>query len=177
MKELVAAVGQRHAHFVYGVCRGLDDSQVIQRQKAKTLLAAKNFECSHDVDVAVWWLKILARELVERMSYEEKQHNRYSRTLTCSYRLFSLASNGFTNISRTQTMPGANVKNRVDAIVELGRRELLKAIESGIDHRLPISFVSLTGSNFYERALGKVGTLLRTLSLRVVSNFRCAFVF
>lgn len=157
LEELEAAVGPRHARFLWGICRGLDDSEVVQRQKAKTLLAAKNFESSRRVDVAVSWLRILARELVERMTFEEKHHNRFPRTLTCTFRLYSPAIRAFTNVSRGHAMPGPSVNKRADVLVDVAHGLLVKTIESGVDYRLPISFVGLTGSNFLERAVGKVG--------------------
>lgn len=157
LERLEAAVGPRHARFLWGICRGMDDSEVVQRQKAKTLLAAKNFESSHRVDAAVSWLRILAQELVERMSFEEKHHNRFPRTLTCTFRLHCRATSAFTNVSRAHAMPGPSVKNRAGALVDIAHGLLVKTIESGIDYRLPINFVGLTGSNFSERAVGKVG--------------------
>lgn len=156
MEDLESALGPRHARFVWEICRGYDDSEVIQRQMAKTLLAAKNFESSNSVEVAVSWLKILASELVDRMTYEEKHHNRFPRTLTCTFRLFSVSAKNFTNISRAHVMPGAIVKNRVNAMIEISHGVLLKLLESGLEYRLPISFVGLTGSHFLERAMGKV---------------------
>jgi hypothetical protein len=129
---------------------------VIRRREAKTLLAAKSFDRSLRVDVAVSWLRILARELVDRLAYEEEYHRRYARTLTCTYRLLGCATNAVTTISRTHAMPSENVHSRADALVAIAHGLLVKALEGGAEYRLPINFVGLTGSNFASRASGKV---------------------
>lgn len=130
--------------------RGEDHSEVIRRREAKTLLAAKSFAPTSNLGTACSWLKLLADELAERLSYEQTHHRRYASTLTCSFRLQS-AHEGSISLSRSADMPSENVKDRAVAIVEIAKRILQKLI-GGNEHKFPISFCGLTGSNFRKRA-------------------------
>lgn len=157
LEKLEALVGKRHAQYLWGVCNGIDESEVIQRRAARTLLAAKNFEKSMNVGRAVSWMHLLAREIVERLDHEEKQNRRFARTLTCSFRLLDSRSRQMSTISRSDSMPADVVKDRLGAIVDIARRLLFKALE-GVEHTLPISFIGISGSNFVSRSRGKVST-------------------
>lgn len=154
MDALRSAVGSHSASFVWNVVRGHDYSQVVAREQVKTVLAAKNFEISHRVETAISWLRILAKEVVERVTFEETKHNRFARSLILSARVFSCNLQSMASVSRTGRMPCETVSNREDSIVELASAMLVKIID-GPHFRLPITFVGLTAGNFAIRACGK----------------------
>lgn len=155
LEKLERLVGLRQAHFLWGVCNGQDDSEVIQRREAKSLLAAKNFEKSIKIEKVVSWMQILARELVERMEYEEKYHRRHARTLTCSFRIFESRGKRMVSISRSHAMPVETARDRPGLIVGISRSLLTKELD-GVEYSLPISFVGICATNFVSRATGKV---------------------
>jgi nucleotidyltransferase/DNA polymerase involved in DNA repair len=150
IKQLEAAVGVRSAGFVWNVVRGKDDSSVIVREQIKTLLAAKNFDSSNSLDQAAAWLRILARELVERMHFELTEHRRTARTLSLSFRVYDCRKNEIVTVSRTHVMPGESIKRREAVIVDISRAILRRAID-GVSYRLPISYVGLTAGGFSDR--------------------------
>lgn len=153
LADLSKVVGPRFGSFVYAACRGEDGSEVVRRREAKTLLAAKSFTPTSSLDIACSWLKVLAEELVERLSYEQEHHSRHASTLTCSFRLYNVQSKGAVSLSRSATMPSESVKSRAAAIVEIAK-SILQRISTGKENKFPISFCGLTGSNFQKRASG-----------------------
>lgn len=153
LDELSASVGLKNATFIWNVVRGRDDSEVVAREKVKSLLAAKNFEGTHELDRVQKWLSLLAFELVERMEFEEQFHLRCARTLTLSFRVFCCDSRTFGTVSRACVMPSPSAKYRAQAVLESAQLTLRKALD-GKKLALPISFVGLTASNFVDRAGG-----------------------
>jgi DNA polymerase eta len=151
MVDLQRAVGQKHASFIWNIARGRDDSAVIPRSKLNTILAAKNFESTRDIEKAASWLEILARELLERLKFEEASHLRIASSLTLSFRVYGCEMKGMTTASRTRAMPGETCKDRERAIIDVARACLDAALD-GPKFTLPISFLGLTAGNFVERA-------------------------
>jgi DNA polymerase eta len=151
MVDLQRAVGEKRAFFVWNIARGRDDTAVVPRNKLNAILAAKNFESTSDIEKAVSWLYILARELVERLKFEEATHLRIASTLTLSFRVYGCEMKGMTTASRTKPMPGEKCKDRESAIVDVARACLCAAL-NGPKFTLPISFLGLSAKNFVERA-------------------------
>jgi nucleotidyltransferase/DNA polymerase involved in DNA repair len=163
IKQLEAAVGERSALFVWNVVRGKDDSSVIVREQVKTLLAAKNFEPTSRVDDAVSWLRILARELVGRMDFEQREHHRSAKSLSLSFRIYDCRKKEMATVSRTQAMPSNSVNNREYVIVDIATSILNHSID-GITYRFPLNFVGLTASGFTNRA-HDASSIMRFLSV------------
>jgi DNA polymerase eta len=151
MKDLKEAVGEKNAVFIWNIARGRDDSAVTERSNLNTLLAAKNFGSTCDINKASAWLSILARELVERLKFEEGTHKRVASSLTVSFRVYGCEIKGMTTVSRTKPMPSESCKDRERAIVSVAR-SCLDATLDGRKFKLPISFLGLTGGGFVERA-------------------------
>jgi len=74
------------AQFVYEIIRGIDNNPIVSREKAKSMLASKNFGRESDWDGIRKWLKVLASEIHERMTTDEQRNKRRAKTLTVGFR-------------------------------------------------------------------------------------------
>lgn len=154
IETLEKALGQRKlAEFVYNSVRGKDDSEVSERDKTKSLLAAKSFGSQYSLTPAEkQWLPILAEELTERLLADLELYNRDAKTLVVSFRLKAADGiSGMLSASRSTPMPAAAVEGRADAILSSAIRVLRRAVQEK-QFTFPITFVGLTATNFLDRA-------------------------
>lgn len=151
--ELTRLVGPRFGAFVYAACRGEDESEVVRRREANTVLAAKSFAATSSLPTALSWLRVLADEVADRLAYQEAHHRRYASTLVCSFRVHSRKLHAPVSLNRSGAMPSRNLNDRPAAILDAATRTLAKLL-AGNEYRFPISFCGLTGANFVARAHG-----------------------
>eukprot|EP00177_Eucheuma_denticulatum_P003399 GFKZ01006140.1.p2 GENE.GFKZ01006140.1~~GFKZ01006140.1.p2 ORF type:complete len:525 (-),score=89.92 GFKZ01006140.1:3967-5541(-) len=154
MEALEAKLGRKFAEFVYQSVRGEDETKVKERDKTKSLLAAKSFQRSMSLEPAEKkWLPILAEELAERVAIESELHNRQARTLVISFRVRQAEGQaGMVTASRSVPMPAAGVEGRAEPILKLAIGVLRKVMKEEKQFTFPINFVGLTGANFLDRA-------------------------
>lgn len=154
METLEKALGGRKmATFVYNSVRGKDDSEVTERDKTKTLLAAKSFASQHSLaPVEKHWLPILAEELAERLLEDLELYNRDAKNLVISFRLKAADGvSGMISASRSTPMPAAAVEARASAILSCAVKVLRRAVQEQ-QFTFPITFIGLTATNFVDRA-------------------------
>lgn len=154
LERLEERVGSKFGRFVYESVRGIDESEVRERDKTKSLLAAKSFQRAMTLEpVERKWLPILAEELAERVGVESELHNREARTLVVSFRVKAAGSKGeMVSGSRSAEMPLGGVEGRAEAIFKMGIGILRKVMKEEKQYSFPINFVGLTGTNLLERA-------------------------
>ncbi|CAN8061633.1 unnamed protein product [Agarophyton chilense] len=154
MVTLIQKLGNRKsAQFVHKCVRGIDESEVVEREATKSLLAAKNFKEEHSLDITEkQWLPLLSEELNNRMIADSETNKRDAKTLTVSFRVKMAGGHVRLNASRSTVMPQANSQKRVDAIVAAALMVLKNAMFKEGQFAFPISFIGLTATNFSERA-------------------------
>lgn len=151
-------VNPKFAEFVYNSVRGVDETEVTERGKTKSLLAAKSFKGQYSLDpVKETWLPLLAEELAERLLDDTDLNNRDAKTLTVSFRLKenSHTPGGEFNMisaSRSTAMPALGADGRSAAILSTSINILEKVIRDEKKFCFPITFVGLTATNFVDRA-------------------------
>ncbi|PXF49957.1 DNA polymerase eta [Gracilariopsis chorda] len=154
MDTLERKLGKRKiADFVYKCVRGLDETEVVERESTKSLLAAKNFKDENSlITVEKQWLPLLADELNNRIIADSEANSRDARTLTISFRAKMTNGYGRVNASRSTTMPQTSNLKRTGAIVAAALLVLKTAFCKESQFAFPISFIGLTATNFSERA-------------------------
>lgn len=148
---------KKSAEFVYKCVRGIDETEVAERDKTKSILAAKNFKGEMSLDtVKMRWLPLLASEIAERMDFDSSINGRDACTLTVSFRVRCLGkSHDMVNVSRSVPMPPAHSKKRDSAIVSAALSVLVTALDREKQFSFPINFIGLTAVNFRSRATEK----------------------
>lgn len=154
MDTLEQKLGKRKiADFVYKCVRGLDETEVVEREATKSLLAAKNFKDENSlVTVEKQWLPLLAEELNTRIIADSEANSRDARTLTVSFRAKMRNGQGRVNASRSTAMPHIGNLKRTRAIVTAALVVLQNAFYKEDQFAFPISFIGLTATNFSDRA-------------------------
>lgn len=157
MEELQSKLeNHKFAEFVYNSVRGIDDSEVRERDKTKSFLAAKSFKSQFSLSsVEETWIPLLADELAERLMVDSELNNRDAKTLTISFRMKSANSSGngaMVNASRSAHMPAMAAGGRSNGIVSTAVSILRKVIREEKQFTFPITFVGLTATNFIDRA-------------------------
>ncbi|KAI0564071.1 DNA polymerase Y-family [Gracilaria domingensis] len=144
---------QKAAEFVYKCVRGIDESEVVEREATKSLLAAKSFKAENSLEtIEKQWLPLLSEELNNRMIADSDTNNRDARTLTVSFRVRMAGGHTRLNASRSTAMPQASCQRRVDAIIAAALMMLKNAMFKEGHFAFPISFIGLTATNFLARA-------------------------
>lgn len=156
-EQLQSKLGhQKFAEFVYNSVRGIDESEVKERDKAKSLLAAKSFRGQMGLSVVEQtWLPLLADELAERLMVDAELNNRDAKTLTISFRMKSATSQGnwtMVTASRSAIMPPIGAEGRSNEILSSSVNVLRKVAREEKQFTFPITFVGLTATNFSDRA-------------------------
>ncbi|WPT17959.1 DNA polymerase eta [Picochlorum sp. SENEW3] len=83
---LVAKFGTEKSSWVHDMIQGRDSEDVKEREKQKSMLAAKSFAASSDITVIERWISILAAELAPRMKSDYETYNRRPKTLGVHFR-------------------------------------------------------------------------------------------
>eukprot|EP00178_Gracilaria_changii_P002647 TRINITY_DN1395_c0_g1_i1.p1 TRINITY_DN1395_c0_g1~~TRINITY_DN1395_c0_g1_i1.p1 ORF type:complete len:526 (+),score=67.01 TRINITY_DN1395_c0_g1_i1:157-1734(+) len=154
LETLEKKLGNRKsANFVYKCVRGIDDSEVVEREATKSLLAAKNFKPEDSLKtVEKQWLPLLSEELNNRMIADRQTNNRDARTLKVSFRVKMVGGHTRLNVSRSTAMPQTSCENRVGSIVDAALTVLKNAMFKEGQFAFPISFIGLTATNFASKA-------------------------
>lgn len=85
--KLQSKFGPERASWILDLVHGLDgDSEVLQKERTKSMLAAKSFSPTSDLKVIARWFGILASELESRMKTDLEMYNRKPKTLVLSFR-------------------------------------------------------------------------------------------
>lgn len=100
-ENLVACLGPERAAMVASLARGQDDSPVVEKERTKSMLAAKSFEQTSDMGVISRWLSILSLELEGRMRTDLRTYHRRPKTLALTFRSVSVRR----EMSRRSAMP------------------------------------------------------------------------
>lgn len=144
---------RKSAEFVYKCVRGIDESKVVARDMAKSLLAAKSFDPERDLNaVETTWIPLLADELTSRLDYDIQTNERDASTLTISFRAISTKNNDYVSASRSTEIPHGHGKARKAEIVKTAIATIRTVVLKDNQYRLPISFIGLTATNFVQRA-------------------------
>ncbi|VDI76571.1 DNA polymerase eta [Mytilus galloprovincialis] len=115
-------------HWIYELCRGIEQEAVSARQLPKSIGCSKNFQgktCLDTKEKVQHWLKELSEEVVERLEKDREDNNRSAKSLTVSVRYLAkpssisvsracavvkydsqkFASDAFTLIQKLNTLP------------------------------------------------------------------------
>ena len=91
---IMARLGPERGSWVLQLARGLDNSPVVEKERTKSMLAAKSFEpldAKSDIEAIKRWLEILSSELEGRMKADLRDARRRARTLVLTFRSHSKA--------------------------------------------------------------------------------------
>lgn len=83
---LVANFGAEKSSWILDMIQGRDSEDVKEKEKQKSMLAAKSFAASSDIAVIERWISILAAELAPRMKSDYETYNRRPKTLGVHFR-------------------------------------------------------------------------------------------
>jgi len=125
--------GAKNAAYIWDCLSGIDDDQVLARARIKSIVAAKQFPLTKDIESVLKWLMLLSSEIYERVSFDSQEFSREPKSLT-----IHVAS-----VSRVCTYPSPC--KSADEIFKQAQSLLDKAGGRSI---LPLSYLSLTASNF-----------------------------
>ncbi|GAB4815874.1 hypothetical protein N2152v2_002920 [Parachlorella kessleri] len=83
---LVARFGEERAAWIEQAVRGVSHEAVEERERPKSMLAAKTINPTSDLAALQRWFQVLAEELASRMATDEAQYRRRPRNLIVHYR-------------------------------------------------------------------------------------------
>ena len=92
METLVKTFGIEKSKWIADAVRGINNDPVEEKERPKSMLAAKSFTATSDVSVLQRWFGILAAELAPRMATDEEMFKRQARTLSVHFRGGMMAS-------------------------------------------------------------------------------------
>ena len=81
--------GQERAQWISLAVRGKNNDPVQEKEKPKSLLAAKSFESTSDFSILYKWMSILVAELVPRMILDQNMYQRKAKTLALYFRKYN----------------------------------------------------------------------------------------
>ncbi len=85
--KLQARFGPERAAWILDLAHGFDgNAEVVQKERTKSMLAAKSFTATSDLKIIARWFDILASELESRMKTDLQMYNRRPKTLGVSFR-------------------------------------------------------------------------------------------
>lgn len=106
--KLQSKFGPERALWILDLVHGMDgNAEVVQKERTKSMLAAKSFAATSDLQVISRWFDILASELESRMKSDLEMYNRRPKTLGVSFRSKS-CSQDRTRQSPMPKMPHGN---------------------------------------------------------------------
>jgi DNA polymerase eta len=139
-EALQAKFGVEKSKWIINHAHGQDDSAVVERERQKSMLAAKSFASTSDLAVVEKWLLILASELAPRMRADFQAYNRRPRTLSLHFRSASGER------TRQSPMPRLSPENPCKKTIASAAMEIFKtrcAVEG-----LPCSRLAISASDF-----------------------------
>mmetsp|Transcript_48730 Transcript_48730/g.54526 ORF Transcript_48730/g.54526 Transcript_48730/m.54526 type:complete len:736 (+) Transcript_48730:144-2351(+) len=88
-------LSEEAAHFVFQACRGIENEAVKETTGAlvKSITAFKSFPATKShTDIFDMWLKVLSKEIIERVARDTARNNRYPKTCTLNYTYYTTSS-------------------------------------------------------------------------------------
>jgi DNA polymerase eta len=147
MEQLKAKLDDDTATWLYGIIRGLDNSEVNTRTQIKSMLSAKSFRPSiNSADQAEKWLRIFAADLYNRLVEDGLlEHKRRPKTITLHHRTGSQVS------SKQLPIPGGRTIDE-DTLFDLAGTLLGQVILEG--RAWPSLNLSLSVGGFEDGVVG-----------------------
>ena len=137
---LQAKFGEEKSKWIINHARGQDDSEVVERERQKSMLAAKSFTSTSDLAVIEKWLLILASELAPRMRADFQAYNRRPRTLSLHFRSASGER------TRQSPMPRLSPENPCKKTIASAAMEIFKTRCTA--EGLPCNRLAISASDF-----------------------------
>mmetsp|Transcript_10106 Transcript_10106/g.19070 ORF Transcript_10106/g.19070 Transcript_10106/m.19070 type:complete len:681 (+) Transcript_10106:148-2190(+) len=155
--ELLKRFDEKTVRWLQRVARGIDDGDVVPNLIPKSLNACKSFAPIGDIHGVEAWMKVLASELVERMTIDQATHNRRAKSLVVHFR-GSLNASHLKNWeagrtaeltgeqSRQTSMPSSKPGSapHVDTVLEAAMR----LFRSGLPNAMPCTRLSIGAVDF-----------------------------
>lgn len=86
LESLSKVFGAEKARWIVDAVHGRNNDPVEEKERPKSMLAAKSFNATSDTAVIQRWIAILAAELAPRMANDEETFRRRARTLSVHFR-------------------------------------------------------------------------------------------
>jgi hypothetical protein len=153
-ETLARTFGHERAKWIASTVKGESDDPVEEKEKPKSLLAAKSFEATSDVSVLQRWLGILAAELAPRMANDEASYKRRPKTLVLHYRQV-----GSGDRSRQAPMPRMPASGLTPEALSCAAWELFKA--RCLSHALPCVRLALSVVDFQDSPVHAAAAITR----------------
>eukprot|EP00889_Picochlorum_renovo_P004880 jgi/Picre1/31910/NNA_007258.t1 len=128
---------------------GRDSEDVKEREKQKSMLAAKSFAASSDITVIERWISILAAELAPRMKSDYETYNRRPKTLGVHFRQQPKKAGQFSSDrTRQSPMPRMPPQMPCKKILTEAAMEIFKT--RCASEAMPCVRLALSASDFVE---------------------------
>jgi len=85
-ESLIKLFGADKARWIIDAVHGRNNDPVEEKERPKSMLAAKSFNATSDTAIIQRWIAILAAELAPRMASDEETFRRRARTLSVHFR-------------------------------------------------------------------------------------------
>mmetsp|Transcript_1898 Transcript_1898/g.3423 ORF Transcript_1898/g.3423 Transcript_1898/m.3423 type:complete len:541 (-) Transcript_1898:1015-2637(-) len=140
---------EKTVQFVYNIVRGIDQAEIVEKDKPKSLQAIKSFHPGPETNWAgiERWVKVLATEIDHRMEIDEGTYKRMASKLAISYRCVSGA---FGPMVR-RAIPMCRSLSTEQSRAMLIETAALKSLRSATDFSFPCAALGLSASNFLEK--------------------------
>eukprot|EP00890_Picochlorum_soloecismus_P005649 jgi/Picsp_1/6085/NSC_03439-R1_sister chromatid cohesion protein len=148
---LSSKFGHEKARWILNAVNGNDSEPVREKKKPKSMLAAKSFQPTRDLDAIEGWFAILASELASRLQADEKMYNRKPRTLSVYYRSFhedADVDQPLGEKSRQTPMPSMPASGACKEIISQAACELF--MKRCISEAMPCSRLAIAASDFVD---------------------------
>jgi len=146
---LSSKFGHEKARWILNAVSGNDSEPVREKKKPKSMLAAKSFQPTRDLDAIKGWFVILASELASRLLSDEKMYNRKPRTLSVYYRAFyddAAADQPLGEKSRQTPMPSMPVSGPCRDVISQAAFDLF--MKRCVSEAMPCSRLAIAASDF-----------------------------
>jgi DNA polymerase eta len=146
------------SQFVFQACQGIDNEPVNETSGAlvKSITAFKSFTANKNQGEVLTWLKLLAKEIAERVAQDSARNHRYPKTCTLNYTYYTTAD-------------GKRPQDRMSARTQRQSRSYRLAFPAERES------IAAKSESLVEQAMAKLGPILKEHPLRGVglaaSNF------
>lgn len=132
--------------FIEAAVRGVSTDPVVEKERPKSMLAAKSFDSTSSLQQLKQWIDILSTELAARMTTDAKVYNRRPKTFTLYYRAAGSSK------ERTRSRPMPRWASNYNGVTT----EQLSAVawevfeKSCLQDALPCTRLAIAGSDFQD---------------------------
>jgi DNA polymerase eta len=164
---LAARLGAERAAAVAAAIRGYSPDAVEERERPRSMLAAKSFEATSDLAVLERWARVLAAELAERVAADEAAHRRRPRTLVVHFRRYGGAADDGAGgeRSRQAAMPRERDGGRPSAETLAAAAWALFRARCA-DEALPCHRLAISAADFVELPVPAANAITRFFAKR-----------